>query len=34
MKAIVVEKYGAIENLEAKTVPDAGKPKGRDLLVK
>lgn len=33
MKAIVVEKYGAVENLVPRTVPDPGEPKGRDLLI-
>jgi hypothetical protein len=34
MKAIVVEKYGPIESLEARIVPDAGEPEGRDLLIR
>jgi hypothetical protein len=34
MKAIVVEKYGPVENLVARTVPDAGAPEGRDLLIR
>lgn len=34
MKAIVVEKYGPVENLEARIVPDAGEPEGHDLLIR
>ncbi|KAJ5300053.1 hypothetical protein PENANT_c085G05496 [Penicillium antarcticum] len=34
MKAIVVDEYGPIENLKARSVPDPGEPKGRDLLVR
>ncbi|KAL1987717.1 hypothetical protein VTN96DRAFT_2557 [Rasamsonia emersonii] len=34
MKAIVVEKYGSVENLIAKDVPDPGTPTGRELLVR
>jgi hypothetical protein len=34
MKAIVVEKYGPVENLVARVVPDAGAPEGRDLLIR
>lgn len=34
MKAIVVDNYGPIESLEARIVPDAGEPKGRDLLIR
>ncbi|OJJ60410.1 hypothetical protein ASPSYDRAFT_55987 [Aspergillus sydowii CBS 593.65] len=34
MKAVVVEKYGAVENLVPRTVPNPGEPKGRDLLIK
>ncbi|KAJ5998336.1 hypothetical protein N7451_006146 [Penicillium sp. IBT 35674x] len=34
MKAIVVEKYGPIENLESRLVPDIGEPEGRDLLIR
>ncbi|KAJ5909350.1 hypothetical protein N7504_003993 [Penicillium tannophilum] len=33
MKAIVVEKYGPIENLETRVVPDIGEPEGCDLLI-
>lgn len=34
MKAIVVEKYGGIEQLVAKEVPKPGPPEGHDILVK
>ena len=34
MKAIVVEKYGSIDNLVSRTVPDPGEPTGHDLLIK
>lgn len=33
MKAIAVEKYGGIEELQARIVDHPGKPKGRELLV-
>jgi len=33
MKAVVVEKYGPVESLVPRTVPDPGEPKGRDLLI-
>jgi NADPH:quinone reductase-like Zn-dependent oxidoreductase len=34
MRAVGVEKYGPIENLESREVPKPGSPKGRDLLIK
>lgn len=34
MRAIGVEKYGPIENLESRQVPKPGSPQGRDLLVR
>lgn len=34
MKAVVVEKYGRVENLVPRAVPNPGEPKGRDLLIK
>ncbi len=34
MRAIGVEKYGPIENLESRQVPKPGSPQGRDLLIR
>jgi hypothetical protein len=33
MRAIAVERYGGIDELQARIVPSPDKPKGRELLV-
>jgi hypothetical protein len=33
MKAIAVERYGSIDELQPRIVEHPGKPKGRELLV-